>query len=181
MQPLATPAQLAERMGAPPDPSRVDAALTDASATVRAAAGQDFTQAVTDSTLRAHCCGALRLPQRPVNDVTDVTDIYGEALDWWDWDGREKVTVSYRYDVVVVTYDHGYAVIPDDIVAVTCNVAARTLASAPEDAGIQSRSITNYNESFGPVGAAGPAGLFNDERAMLVRYQRPGSSARLCR
>lgn len=178
MEPLATPAQLAERMGTPPsDPARADAALTDASATVRAATGQDFTRAATDSILRARC-GEVRLPQRPVLEVTAVTDTAGAEVAWWEWDQLDRLRLDPGYPVVVVSYDHGYDVIPDDIVAVTCSVAARALATPPEDAGVQSRSITNYSESFGAVGAAGPAGLFNDERAVLSRYQRRGSSAR---
>lgn len=179
LPPLITAQQLADRMGSAPDPTRVDAAIADASATVRAVSGQIFTRDTTTDSLRARCCGYVRLPQRPVNDVIDVYSPSGDPIDW-GWDGLERVVVLWAYDVVLVSYDHGYDETPDDIVAVACNVAARTLAASPANAGITQRSITNYSESFGPVGAAGPAGLFNDEKAILLRYRRDGSSARLC-
>lgn len=176
MEPLATPADLAARTGGGTDPAHVEAALTDASATVRAHAGQMFTRMITTDLLKV-CRGTVRLPQRPVHDVIEVV-AEGDAIAF-GWHGGDRITVNPCLFYVDVTTDHGYDVIPDDIIAVTCNVAARALASPPEDAGLVSRNITNYSESFGAVGAAGPAGLFNDERAILSRYRRPGSTARL--
>lgn len=177
MEPLATPADLAVRMGGTPDPAHVEAALTDASATVRSYAGQTFTRVTTTDVFSHNSGPSLRLPQRPVNDVFEVVNSAGEDIGFTFIGDRLLVEVSPYY--FSVTYDHGYDVIPDDIIAVTCNVAARALASPPEDAGLVSRNITNYSESFGAVGAAGPAGLFNDERAILARYRRPGATARL--
>lgn len=179
MTPLATPADLAARMSGTFDPAAVDAALTDASATVRAHAGQLFTRVTTVDLFKVRCDGIIRLPQRPVNDIIDVT-IDGQPIDY-AWHGDDRLTVPPLYLYVTAETDHGYDQIPDDVVAVTCNVAARALASPPEEAGLVSRSITNYSESFGAVGAAGPAGLFNDERAILARYRRPGTSARYAR
>jgi hypothetical protein len=164
-------------MGGTPDPTHVDAVLTDASATVRSYTGQAFTRAVTTDPVINNWGGTVRLPQRPVNDVIDLT-AFGDPVAF-EWPGGDRLIVGPGAQYLMVTYDHGYDVIPDDIIAVTCNVAARALASPPEDAGLVSRSITNYSESFGAVGAAGPAGLFNDERAILGRYRRIGSTARL--
>jgi hypothetical protein len=179
MTPLATPADLAARMSGTFDATAVDAALTDASATVRAHAGQVFTRVTTTDLFKVRCDGIIRLPQRPVNDVIEVT-AEAQPIEF-TWYGDDRLGVAPAFLYVSVESDHGYDQIPDDVVAVTCNVAARALASPPEDAGLVSRSITNYSESFGAVGAAGPAGLFNDERAILARYRRPGSSARLAR
>jgi hypothetical protein len=58
------------------------------------------------------------------------------------------------------------------VVAVVCNVAARTLGTPPENSGANTESITNYSITLGPVGAAGAVGLFRDEQAILDRYRR---------
>lgn len=179
MVPLATPADLAARMTNPPDPAHIDAALADSSATVRAFSGQMFTRMVTTTVINVMGRTAVRLAQRPVNDVIEVTAAPTDEPVSFYWPGGDRIIVDPCQGYLAVTYDHGYDVIPDDIVAVTCNVAARALSNPPEDAGLMSRTITNYTESFGAVGAAGPAGLFQDERAILARYQRPGASARL--
>lgn len=177
MEPLATPEDLALRTGSTFDPANVNAALTDASATVRAQSSQIFTRMTTSDVLKVNVNGSIRLPQRPVHQVVSV-EVEGLPIAF-TWNGADRIVIDRCAGYALVTTDHGYDVIPDDIVAVTCNVAARALASPPEDAGIQSRSITNYSESFGAVGAAGPAGLFNDEREILKRYRRPGTSAKL--
>jgi hypothetical protein len=179
--PLATPEQLAARMTATATPERVDAALTDASATVRSYTGQHFTRAVTTDTLASHCCAQVRLPQRPVQEVLDV--LVGDVVATWRFNGTDRVDITWPRAgawYAAVTYDHGYDEIPDDIVAVVCNVAARSLASPPERAGMTQQSITNYSESFGSVGASGPVGLFADEQAILSRYRRSGGMARMC-
>lgn len=176
MEPLATLADLVLRMSGTPDTDRATAALVDASATVRAFTGQVFTRVVTTDIVVVRA-GTARLSQRPVNDVTDVT-VGGEPIGFV-WQGGDRLSVDAVDGRVAVTSDHGYDTMPDDIVTVTCNVAARALATPPEDAGLMSRSITNFSESYGAVGAAGPAGLFNDERAILQRYKRIGGSAKL--
>jgi hypothetical protein len=178
--PLATAADLAARMATTVPPERADAALADASATVRAYTGQTFTQATTSELLRPFCCVTIRLPQRPVNDVLDVS-VWGDPVGF-SWDGSDRVQLDAPYDSADVLYDHGYAAdaIPADVVSIVCNIAARSLGAAPEDAGVMTRSITNYSETFGPVSAAGPAGMFNDEKTTLDRYRRPGASARVC-
>jgi YD repeat-containing protein len=183
LPPLASATDLAARMAVPPaPPERIDAALADASAVVRAYAGQTFTLLTTTDPLTVFCCDHARLVQRPVHDVSDVTDPYGSPLAY-EWHGTDRLVVITTYRTVWVTYDHGYddADMPGDVVAVVCNVAARTLGNPPEEAGVASRSITNYSETLGPVAAAGPVGLFNDEKALLDRYRRVGGSAQVCR
>jgi hypothetical protein len=183
LPPLASASDLTVRApatGATPD--QIDAALVDASAAVRGYTGQTFNRTDTTDVLRTTCCGRLRLPQRPVHDVATVTTPDGDPVSW-DWIvGTDRLEVASLARTFAVTYDHGYddGEIPDDIVAVVCNVAARTLGQPREDAGITQRSITNYSESFGAVGAAGPVGLFEDERKALDRYRRIGVSAQVC-
>jgi hypothetical protein len=176
LTPLATEEQLTARMSTPPDAERVFAALTDASAAVRAYTGQLFNRLETVDMLPAIGCGVIRLPQRPVNEVLAVT-VGGDDVPW-EFDGFERLSVLPAVVRAVVMYDHGYDPdeYPDDVVAVTCALAARALALGPEDAGISQRSITNYSESLGTVGASAPSGFFDAEKETLNRYRRPRTS-----
>lgn len=183
---LASLEQLQDRMDLPiTNPTRANQMLEDASATVRAYTTQTFTREVTTERLRVRA-GWVRLPQRPANDVTAVASPTGAVLGY-SWPGMDRLYVppgavySGAFALggyyagegwVDVTYDHGYDVIPDDIEAVVCNVAARALGGDPSRAGVTTQSITNFSESFGPVGASGPVGLFDDEKAILDRYRR---------
>lgn len=172
LPPLATTDDLAARYPGPlpPPPERVDAMLADASAAVRAYCGQDFTQDTTTEWLVLR--DPLILPQRPVNDVTDVVNLAGEPVGW-AWDGLDRLDVDpFAGPTVGVTYDHGYTELPPDVVAVVCNVAARGLASSPGASAVTQESITNYSVSYGTISAAGPTGFFAGETAVLDRYRR---------
>jgi hypothetical protein len=170
---------------------RALALLDDASAAVRAYTGQDFTQATTTARLRMRG-GVVRLPQRPVTDVTAVQDVNGNDVAY-TWDSGDAVYISgggvvVPFDVepfrttqatfLDVTYEHGYATVPDDIVAVVCQIAGRAYGRAVEDSGMTQESITNYSYSVGAAAAAGGLGMLNDEKAVLDRYRIPVLSGR---
>jgi hypothetical protein len=183
MAALATVADLEARLGHTiADPAQAAAMLEDVSAAVRAYTGQLFSRVVTTDRLAARR-GLVRLPQRPVNAVSAVTLNDGTAV-LFDWEtGAETVCVAgvdvscSRVAHVQVTYDHGYDTVPGDIIAVVCNVANRGLGTDPSMGAVASRSITNYQETFGPVGASGATGLFSNEATVLDRYRRVGGVA----
>lgn len=118
----------------------------------------------------------LELPQRPVVAV-DLVKVDGTSLaatgDWellgtalWRstaWAGPQVV--------VEVTYDHGYAVIPDDIVAVCLQLAARMLGNP---AGVRQESIGTYSVAYG---GDITGGFLNDaDKTILRRYRRTAAS-----
>lgn len=182
---LATIADL-ERRTTVPLTERALAVLEDVSAAVRNYTGQTLT-AVTADTIRLRVHGQrVSLPQRPVTDVSAVTGTAGTAVTY-SWDGLEIVnlalagvvnwfetTTTTPPTVVDVTYDHGYDSVPDDIVSVVCNVAARALSAGPEMAGVMQETITSYSVSYGPIGSTGPLGFFQGETRVLDRYRRAG-------
>lgn len=184
MTALATLEQLTDRITTTVDPDRAAAALDDVSAAVRSYTGQTISAAINTERLRVHGY-KVRLSQRPVTDVATVVDIDGNDVGYL-WDGLDIVALrtstvrAFDYDqlvsttVVDVTYDSGYDVVPDDIVAVVCNVAARALAEGPEMSGVTQESVANYSVSFGAIGASGPLGFFTAETRVLDRYRRPG-------
>lgn len=149
--PFATSADL--RMGrdlTAAEQSQADRLLADASNMIRMTAGyQQITRVDTDVvTLRGSGTPVLRLPQRPVRDVTAVAGLTAEV---WRWDGGERLT---RCDgrvwagPVTVTYSHGFDT--DDTayqvaVAVACDAVKRILTN-PELT--RQRSIDDYSETL---------------------------------
>lgn len=170
--------------------------LADASAAVRAYTGQDITAGESTTRIRptrrslGDLTWVLLLPQRPVTAVTHVKDIDGDEVPLWRWDGLEEIHLPSRAAFPVVngswvdpagrpldvTYTHGYDEVPDDIVAVICQVAGRRLGINPGDANTQSEGIGDYRYSRTSQAGAGVFGLLDDEKTMLNRYRRPGRS-----
>lgn len=168
------------------DVVRADSILTDVSASVRRFCGQDFTQATTTDRLAVRR-GRVRLPQWPVTAVSAVADINANPV-LFSWVDGDIVTLSQNLDSftfepwsngfthVDVTYTHGYAILPDDIVGIVCQIAARVLGSPPEQSGKQSEEIGDYSYSLGAAAAAGPVGLLPAEREALTAFRRPGAA-----
>lgn len=187
MADLATTADITARLGralTAVEAIRIVPILKDASAAVRRYVPQTFSAATSTVTLKVRR-GRVRLPERPVNTVTAVVDSNGNAVfytvigdvvvfganvpddfAWFPW--------RNGYQTVTVTYTHGYATIPDDIVGVVCSIAIRALGRKPEDSGLTNESIQGYSYSIGAAGAAGGFGMLADERMILDTYKRVG-------
>jgi hypothetical protein len=191
---LATLDDLEARLGSRvTDEDRAEALLDDVSAIVRAYTGQQFTL-VEDDEIRVRVRnGSLRLPQRPVVDVTAVANVDGDSVDF-TWDSGDSVQLEgfaalrtsfevepfrHRDPWVNVTYSHGYETVPADIVAVVCQIAARAYGRTPDTTGVTQESIAGYSYSVGAAAAAGPAGMLADERRILDQYRRPLSVIRV--
>ena len=201
---LATPRDLQDRLGRPltdAEAARAQALLTDASAMVRAYTGQTFTLATGAQVLRAQA-GIVRLPQRPVIAVSsvvatggsDVPDlpVVGWVFDgidqvqlgdggcvinlpesWWDDDGFPD---TYR-----ITYSHGYATSPADVVAVVCAMVLRTLTAPTTQGGITSETIGSYSYSLKTADTGIAVSLGQPERQALARYRRPEAMIKVAR
>jgi hypothetical protein len=193
MDALASPDDLLARLGrefSDSEGARVSALLDDVSATVRAYTGQQFTLDTTTERVRVRN-GSITLPQRPVVSVDAVADTSGNDIEFtYVMGDRMQVSgqvpdawsyVPYRdgLQAVDVTYAHGYETVPADIVAVVCQIAARALGRAADEAGMTQESIEGYSYSIGAAAAAGPMGMLSDECMVLDRYRRPGTMARL--
>lgn len=193
LDPLVTTADLEARLGrslTAAELLRVDALISDASASVRGYIGQDITAGTSTDRLKVRSRFVL-LPQRPVTAVSTVVDTDANAVTF-EWDGNDRVTVSaqvfdswafepYRFGLqyVDVTYDHGYALVPDDIIGVVSGIVLRSFTQSPDEAGIVSETIDEYTYRLGSAAAAGGFGFLQDERNVLDRYRRVGGSMRL--
>lgn len=180
---LASVDDLESRLGRqldPPEAQRAAALLDDASAAVRAYTGQQISAAETTQRLRV-VNGEIRLPQRPVDEVTAIDDADGNPVAFSWWFGDRALLIGPYPEWVDVTYTHGYVEVPAEIVGLVCNQVARSLGNAPDQTGYTQEQIGQYSYTIGPAAAAGPFGLLNDERAVLDRYRRVGGVVRMDR
>lgn len=204
MEPLATAEHLAARLGrslTEAESARADALLADASALVRSYTGQDFGIHVDDTAiLRGQ--GDIRLPQRPVTEVKTVVAIGGDGLpditlaDWW-WDGLDQIRIGPGNWVINlpevwwdddgwpgtyrVTYSHGYAETPPDVVAVICSMVLRTMTAPSMRGGVKSESIGSYSYQLETAGVGLTVSLTQPERDVLARYRRKAATNRISR
>jgi hypothetical protein len=150
---------------------------------VRSYTGQQFTS-TEDETIRLRVVnGVVRLPQRPVTAVASVEDVDGNAVEHtWHGGDRLELTVgvpdSWAFEVrrhgleyVDVTYSHGGEV-PEDVLAVVCQIASRAIGQPADQTGYASENIGIYGYTIGGAAAAGPLGTLTGERAVLDRYRR---------
>lgn len=205
MEPLASTDDLEARLGRPLTPeeaARADALLADASAVIRAYTGQDFDLVTDDVVVLRASGGSITLPQRPVVAVTRVVAVGGndalpdftvidwvfDEIDtirigdgnyvinipevWWDDDGYPG---TYR-----ITYSHGYAQVPPDVVGVACAMALRVLHNP---AGLRSEGIGPYSVTYATPATGEQLGvnLTRYEKQTLARYRRSATTIRVTR
>lgn len=193
---LAAQADVEARLGrslAPQEQARIDALLTDISAMVRSRTRQQFTQNQTTERLRA-IDGKLRLVQKPVISVDQLEVVNWDGTTtpytpgvWW-FDGIDTIAgVTLESTVIVnspaiwadrimpaafqVTYTHGDAETPDDILGIVCNAAIRALGAA-SPSGVVSETVGQYTYRLDPTAVGGPVGFLTDEILILNRYRR---------
>ena len=170
---LATIADIQARLGrtlTTAENAQATAWLDDASAMFVQRAVQKFE--VSESVVRLFPRdGVVRLVQRPVIEINDVTDIDGVTIDF-TFDGHQSIYELGSYSPVIVDYDHGSATIPDDVVAVVAGMVVRTLL-VPDDAaaGIQQQSVGPFSQSFASW-AVGRQVLMSPSDIEVANYYR---------
>ncbi|MFB6535114.1 hypothetical protein ACFCY8_30220 [Streptomyces noursei] len=164
---LATVDQLGAWMQREPDelPEGAALVLNTASAIVRAEARQTFTRGTSTLTLYPNV-GWAALPQRPVISVQEVR-AGGQLVPADRWQlVRDRVRVL-GHQAVTVTYTHGYATVPGDVLAVVLTLAGRVLNN-PADLRQESVGAVNVTYAAETIGAS----LAPIERDQLARYRR---------
>jgi len=184
---------LSDRLGRPltaAEEARAQALLADASAKVRSYTKQKFTR-VDDETLVVRAQqGEIRLPQRPVLEVTAVVAVgAGGAPDLpvvgWQWDGLDIVRTAtdspsinmpelwYDEDVDAypgtyrVTYSHGDAAVPDDVVGIVARMVLRTLTAPTVAGGVTGETIGPYSYRTDGSGIGTAVAMTDDDRREL--------------
>lgn len=153
------------------DPAAVDKANA-ASARVRRFTGQQITPGTSTHTMAGS--GPWLLPQRPVVEVTSVTDQYGADVSW-TLEGQWLTTP--HCGPVTVTYDHGRDPLPDELVELVCAIASRLHGmSDAMAAGVRSEAAGGESITWGADAWSGTTGLTRPEmealRRLFPRYPR---------
>ncbi len=179
--PLASIDDLELRLGEQVDGARALAVLSDASAAVVAYCGQEFVRATRTVKVKAPSSRRVRLGQLPVHSVSAVVDINGNPLTF-TFDGIDTVIISANLDdfafepwatdirTVGITYDGGFDAVPEDVVAVVCQVAGRAMGVNPQDTAVSTERLGEWSVGVRGAAASGPLGLLLPERAVLDRY-----------
>lgn len=160
----------------PEDRVRAHRLLETATGVIQRAARQTFEAVVADSVaLLPTNTNLLLLPELPVTDVVSVT-VQGSAMDsgayLWTVSGLLYALLPnacWTHEATVV-YDHGFAVIPDDIVAITIAMAGRAWQNPR---GVLSEQIGTYSARY-PNDRSGLI-LLPEEKELVGSYRpRPG-------
>ncbi|WP_328695760.1 hypothetical protein [Streptomyces sp. NBC_00342] len=164
---LATVDQLGAWMQTEPDelPESAALVLDVASRIVRAEARQSFTRGTSSALLYPHDGWAV-LPQRPVVSVQTVHQ-GGQLVDAERWQlVRDRLRLP-NDKPVTVTYTHGYAAVPGDVLAVVLTLAGRVLSNPGDlrQESVGSVSVTYAAETIG-------ASLAPADRDLLARYRK---------
>lgn len=209
MAALAELTDLEARLGRPLTPgeaSRAQSLLEDASALVRSYTKQDFTRVDDDTVVRRAQQGEIRLPKRPVIDVTAVVAVgAGGAPDiavvGWQWDGLDIVRtipdtpvinlpeLFYEEDLDAypgtyrVTYSHGDAQVPEVAIAVVCRMVLRTLTAPTMAGGVTSETIGPYSYRTDGSSAGTAVTMTEEDEKMLslAGYRRKAGTSTMRR
>lgn len=176
--------------------AQADALLQGATTAIRSEAAQHISLVDDDTVLLAGTWDwDLELPERPVISV-DTVAINGVAITppgSFEWNNRQLLRRSLalseltgagmwnqapgaRFNTaghwggpgstVEVTYTHGYATIPDDLMLICKQIAARVVLN-PE--GIQSESLGAYSVRYVAKEAGGISLLLTEEERRIIR------------
>lgn len=159
-----------------------ETALTDASAAIRNYTKQ-YIELVSDDDIVLDVRGGLRiyLPELPVVSVSTVIED-GTTLTADDDYKLGQFGILHRLDqvwawgiqILEIIYSHGYATIPDDIIAVCVRAASRRyqagLKAAEDEAvlGVESKSLGDYSVSYGSEGGSAGDGIMGASAARML-------------
>lgn len=158
MADLASVEDLAARGIDTSDTDAVEAFLAAASAAVRNAAGSTITRQVSTVVMWTEPSRRIELPARPVRGVS-VVELDGEPVTDWVLRGSclwRDCRWQRPGDIpseLAVTFDHGFDVVPADVVDLVCAMVGAALA-ASADGGYASttgktyESIDDYRVGF---------------------------------
>ena len=176
----------------------VERAITEATSAIQNYCHQEIEQ-TEDDEITLDCSGIsskLFLPQLPVTEVSvvvedDETLTAGSDEDYQlgQWGVLHRVSAKWAagIQIITVTYTHGHATIPDDIVAVCTRAAARVyqagLRASEVDGvpGVSAESLGDHSVTYsaeggggiseGVMGVSAARMLLLSEKDMLNRYR----------
>jgi hypothetical protein len=206
LTPLCQTTDISGRLGrslTSAESARVPYLIADATSQIVRFCRKDF-QLHTDDVLNIQGDGStIKLPYRPVISVSDVIAISGRPdipdipVSWWVFNGIDEISIAestasgvinlpeawYDYGAFPgtfqVTYTHGYAVVPDDVVMVTANAVISVLQAPTIAAGVIGETIGPYSYRMERGGGGLAVALTQADLSALADYRDKYGSLKL--
>jgi hypothetical protein len=158
--------------------AQAGAIIEQVSAFIEAETGVSFTRVVDDEIfIQADGHGIIELNSKPVESVGPILDLDAVEMDCWDWDGMQGVYGFFPNQTVLLTYTHGYAVVPARIKAVALGAASRVMYNP---SGLRQETVGAISVTYPGIGGEAGTINFSDlERKILADFAGTGKSMRL--
>jgi len=144
-----------------------------ASARVRGYVRQEITADTSTIIVRGPI---VVMPERPVTEITTVKDItdpddpYTLSADEWVLRSGGILETPNFGGNLEVTYDHGFATVPDEVIELVCGVASRlTQINVAAASGVQQETAGSESVTFGFDSYKAISDLTAGEKAVLDR------------
>jgi hypothetical protein len=183
--------------------TRVEALLGDASALVRRYCRKDFLFHENDVLDIPGDGSTIKLPYRPVVEVTNVIAISGRPdipdipVSWWVFNGVDEISIAEStasgvinlpeawYDfgafpgTFQVTYTHGYTEVPPEVVMVIANGVIAVLLAPTMAAGVIGETVGAYSYRLERSGGGISVALSEGDLASLDDFRDKTGSIKL--
>lgn len=206
LPPLAIVDDITNRLGRllnETEQQRVPWLLFDASTQIRRYCRKDFLFHEGDVIDIKGDGACLKLPYRPVTEVTSVVAISGRAdlpdipVSWYLFDGVDEISIAEAsasgvvnlpeawYDFGAypgtfrVTYSHGYSAYPDEVVSVCANAVIAVLLAPTMAAGVIGESVGPYSYRLERSGGGASVSLAAGDIAMLADFRDDATDFKL--
>lgn len=158
--------------------AQAEALIENVTALIESATGISFEYKEDDEIfIQADGHGIIELNSKPVESVGPVIDLDNNEMTDIEWDGMQAVYNFFPNQVVLLTYTHGYAVVPKDIKAVALGMASRVLYNP---SGLRQETVGAISVTYPGIGGeAGTLNFSSLEQKVLDKYAGIGTSMRL--
>jgi hypothetical protein len=185
--------------------TRAGVLLKDVSAKIRRYTRKSFI-AITDDVIEIKAPdGIIKLPGRPIVSVSEVVALSGNEsiianiiVGWWTFDGIDEVDATDGGSALInlpedwndsnafpgtyrVTYTHGYAEVPDEVVSVAANAVLGVLTAPTVAAGVVGETVGDYSYRMDRAGTGLAVALTDSDLEDLNDFRDTEGTIRLGR
>lgn len=158
--------------------AQASAVIEQVSAVIEGVTGITFTRMVDHEIfIQADGHGIVELTAKPVEAVGPILDLDGNEMDGWSWDGMQGVYGFFPNQTVMLTYTHGYTVVPPKVKAVALGASSRVMYNP---SGLRQETVGAISVTYPGIGGeAGTINFSNLEKEILDGIAGNGKSMRL--
>lgn len=112
--------------------------------------------------------GMIELISKPIHDIVSITDVNGDEIANYEFDGMACIYNLFPLQVVTITLNHGYVTLPADIRTIILGAASRFMNNP---SGLRQETVGAISVTYPSV--AGEAGTINFsalEKRVIAKY-----------